>query len=302
MAIIRVIFIFFALGGITAFLAFSVKPILFWLQNGYWSLANPPKMILLGICFLAFHTAIGLGGLLFLHWREVKPEEKLRPKHSEQQWLNKNYWSNPKKQSTPILSLDLMNFAVRYYAIISLLPLWVIYESIQFLDYDAMLGLIFPAFALFLYMRQQSMLQYAYKYKTAYLKMTSYPAIIGKHCSGILQFSDDIPEINYLHISLRCLLRSNNNQLQQYEQKLLWQRNQDIEPKVLETKNSTENTIEQYFEFSFNLENGLKESQTIDSLPFVAWEIDCLLFLNNSSSLQRNFQNIPVFEENELNE
>ena len=75
MAIIRVIFIFFALGGITAFLAFSVKPILFWLQNGYWSLANPPKMILLGSCFLAFHTAIGLGGLLFFY-----AGEKLNPK------------------------------------------------------------------------------------------------------------------------------------------------------------------------------------------------------------------------------
>ena len=285
MAIVRVIFIFFTLGGITAFLLFSVKPILFWFQNGYWSLANPPKLIILGTCFLAFHTAIGLGGLLFLHWQDEN-DNSLINHDKEKPWLSKRYWLDTNRSSTPILSLPLMHFAVRYFAAISLLPLWTIYESIQFLDYAALLGLVFPAFALFLYFRRASMLQEQYRYQNAYLMLTSYPVFIGQHCSGKLHFSPNTPEIVSGRISLRCLLRTSAHQ--QIEQKLLWQRSLDIKP--------TNEQKKQILDFRISLENGLRESQKIEDYPFIAWEIDCFLTLNDGSTLQRSFPNIPVFK------
>ena len=289
MAIVRVIFIFFMLGGISAFLLFSLKPILFWLQNGYWSLVNPPKMIILGTCFLAFHTAIGMGGLLFLHYQEETNDSALINHHKEKPWLNKSYWLDVKRSSTPILSLKLMHFAVRYFSTISVLPLWVIFESIQFLDYSALIGLVFPAFALFLYFRRDSMLQYKYRYENAYLMLASYPVFIGQHCSGKLYFSVDTPKIITGRISLSCLLRTNTSQ--QIEQKLLWQRKQDLEPICEEQQ--------QILDFRIPLENGLRESQKIEDYPFIAWEIDCFLTLKDGSTLQRSFQNIPVFKTKE---
>ena len=177
-----------------------------------------------------------------------------------------------------------MHFAVRYFATISALPLWAIYESIQFLDYAALLGLVFPAFALFLYFQRDSMLHQKHLYEKADLELISHPVFIGQCCSGKLNFNSNTPEILYSRISLRCLSHTNINQ--QIEQKLLWQRNLDIEP----------SNEEQIIEFHIPLENGLKESQALENYPFVAWEINCLLTLKDGSTLQRNFQNIPVFK------
>ena len=286
MTIVRIIFIFFTLGGIAAFLSFSITPILFWRQNGYWSLANPPKLIILGTCFLAFHTAIGLSGLLFLHWRQEANDSSSINHQKNKPWFDKSYWLDAKRTSTPNLSLPLMHFAVRYFATISALPLWAIYESIQFLDYAALLGLVFPVFALFLYFQRDSMLHQNFRYEKAELMLTSYPAFIGQYCSGKLNFSKNTPEIVNSRISLHCLLHTNINQ--QIEQKLLWQRNLDIEPSNEEQK--------QVIEFHIPLENGLKESQELENYPFVAWEINCLLTLKDGSTLQLNFQNIPVFK------
>ncbi len=287
MFLLYIIFIFFTIGGIAAFLAFSVSPILFWLQHGYWNLADPPKMILLGTCFLSLHSAIGFGGLLYL--RRISPDENVDIPNApiKKPWLSKTYWSQPIIQSKRILNLDLVKFLSRYFAIISLFPLFAISESIKLIDYTALVGLIFPALALLFYLRLKKMQGNQYLYDPIPLTLNPYPSFIEEKCQGHLDTHKLTLNIQYVRIELQCVLHKQAGD--DYEKEVLWNEKMQIDESSLEKNTS--------IAFSFDLKQGLKEAQTAEEYPFIAWRIYLHLTLEDGFVMKREYNNIPIFKQ-----
>lgn len=288
MFLIYIIFIFFTIGGFAAFLGFSVSPVIFWLQYGYWNLADPPKMILLGTCFLAVHGAFGIGGLLYL--RKTAPDENVDTDiHSiDQPWLNKTYWNKETIQSKRNLRLDLAQFASRYFAIISIFALFAISESIKLIDYTAMAGLIFPLLALYFYIRFKKMQEHQYRYQSFPLTLASYPAFIGEKCHGKIQLTDKRLITESASIELRCVLRKQAGDAEvDFEQEKLWHEKIDIDYSTSKP--------EKILSFSFDLKHGLKQAQAAEEYPSITWEIHLCLKYPDGSKIKREYHNIPVF-------
>ncbi len=296
MFLLYIIFIFFTIGGVAAFLAFSISPVFFWLQHGYWNLSDPPKIILLGTCFLFFHGAIGLGGLLYLRKTSHDDPTDLPNTSPEKPWLSKTYWGQSTIESKPILTLDLIKFISRYFAFACLFPLFAIAESIKLIDYSSLIGLVFPAIALYFYLRLKKMQNYHYRYDPIPICLNPYPSFIGKKCQGSLNVSHITQDIQSSSIELRCTLHKQARD--DYDQETLWHE-KTILCKSTSSK-QTQSPTEKIMTFCFDLKHGLKEAQAAEEYPFISWQIKLELILDDDSRIKREYNNIPIFKQSAI--
>ncbi|MGH1542234.1 MAG: hypothetical protein ACRBHB_17530 [Arenicella sp.] len=274
----------FAIAGVLAFYGIAIKPFLFWWTQGYWG--ESPIQLIFGAIFLLSHGGIGLGGL-WLVFRSRK-ENKDLPTESNKPWKGKNYWSSS------IITPDLVTYTptikkiAAYIAVVSIIVLFAVYESVKRHEYNALYGLIIPVLAYAMYYWSQRLEKRLELFGDMLLSLDPYPASIGGHCGGSVVIKRLDEKLVSSSVKLQNIrhYRSGKNT----RQDMLWQ--QTMVP-------SWKNVIEGHkLEFCFDLptKDGLNESQASEQMPYCNWQIVLQATLANGVKIERNYDDIPVFQ------
>ncbi len=276
----------FAIAGLAAFIGTSYSPVLFWLQNGYWN--ESPKQILFGIIFLITHGGVGFGGLLYL-WLKPDGHTDIENTQSDQPWLSKTYWVNATIYSNTGSSKTALKYVIRYLGVISLIVLFVVYESFKRQEYIAFWGLIIPVVTVLIYLYLKKLSRETQIYGRMPLTLNPYPGSIGGQLGGTIPINIEHYDIQKSAVELHCTGYTKSGD--DNRQDIRW--NETMVPSLKNTINGQE------LAFCFDLnndKNDLPESQASESRPYHAWTMFLEITLKDGSILKRKYEDLPVFK------
>lgn len=277
----------FAIAGLAPFVGVSYSPVLFLIQNGHWG--ESPKQILFGIIFLISHGGVGFGGLLYV-WLKPDGHTDLENAASDEPWLSKTYWASSTIYSN-IGSLNTaLKYVVRYLGVISIIVFFVVYETVvNRQEYITLLSLIIPFVTLSIYLYSKKLSRQTQNFGRMPLILNPYPGSIGGQLGGTISLV--IPKkftqntIQKSTVELQCIryTTSGDDSIQE----ITW--NETMVP-------AWKTTIEgQKLDFSFDLNDGLSESQPSEKRPYNAWTLFVEITFNDGTTIKCKYGDIPIF-------
>lgn len=278
----------FAAFGLFALVGFVLKPITFWLMNGYW--LESPKEIVFGSIFVLSHGGIGFGGLWWI-WSHRNSNDDLENTDINQPWLSKSYWASAEIPSDLVWAPVIKKIAWFFMAVAAI-DLFAMYESVKREEYEVLYGLIIVAIAALLFYwskRQEARLT---KYGLMPLNMDPYPAAIGGHCGGTIPINNLKKEPSDSNVLLQCLRKYSvkTSDGTSTKTEVVW------EDEMVPAWRLTIDGFDLAFCFDVPSDKDLLSAQDREQLPRIVWELHFSAKTENGKKITRKYENLPVFK------